>query len=355
METELLDIQPQELKFIFELKKQSSCSVRLVNKTNQHVAFKVKTTSPKKYCVRPNTGIVKPKEICDFTVTMQAQRVVPPEMICKDKFLLQCAVVPVGMAEEDITSATFAKDGRYIEEKKLRVILVSPPNSPIHSPVNGTAKQVYDVPTPEEQHPNYTGNFSPPQTGTDDLRETKVVASEDLKPVRHEAAEELNPVKHDAAEDLKPVKHETAEDLKPVKHEADEELIRSRDFEQGIKNHVVSKTVKDVELKVVKEFEEQKPPTNMMKDGDELKLVKDIEEVKFKLREFESKLNEAERTISKLTEEKRVSTHDREILQQELGLMRSRRSGQKAQSGFPLLFVCMVALVSVWLGHFMHK
>ena len=58
----------------------------------------------------------------------------------------------------------FAKDGRYIEEKKLRVILVSPPNSPIHSPVNGTAKQVYDVPTPEEQHLNDTGNFSPLQT-----------------------------------------------------------------------------------------------------------------------------------------------------------------------------------------------
>ena len=48
---------------------------------------------------------------------MQAQRVVPPEMICKDKFLLQCAVVPVGMAEEDITSATVPlKDiKKYIE------------------------------------------------------------------------------------------------------------------------------------------------------------------------------------------------------------------------------------------------
>ena len=27
----------------------------------------MKTTSPKKYCVRPNTGIVKPKTTCDFT------------------------------------------------------------------------------------------------------------------------------------------------------------------------------------------------------------------------------------------------------------------------------------------------
>lgn len=362
MTTELLDIQPQELKFIFELKKQSSCSVRLVNKTDQHVAFKVKTTSPKKYCVRPNTGVVKPKEICDFTVTMQAQRVIPPDMICKDKFLLQCAVVPVGTAEEDITSATFAKDGKYVEEKKLRVILVSPPNSPILSPVNGTLKQVqvYDVPIPEEQHPNYTGNFSPHQTGIEDVRETKMDAAEDLKPVKLETAEDLKPVKHETAEDLQPVKREIAEDLKPAHRETAEELILSKNFEQDSNGHVVSKTVKDVEeLKVVKDFEEQKPPTavefKIKRDVDELKLAKDIEEVKSKLREFELKLYEAERTISNLTEEKRRNTHDRENLQQELGLMRSKRSGQKTQAGFPLLFVCMVALVSVWLGYLMHK
>ncbi|KAL8109425.1 vesicle-associated protein 2-2 [Apium graveolens] len=362
MTTELLDIQPQELKFIFELKKQSSCSVRLVNKTNQHVAFKVKTTSPKKYCVRPNTGVVKPKEICDFTVTMQAQRVFPPDMICKDKFLLQCAVVPEGMGEEDITSATFAKDGKYVEEKKLRVILVSPPNSPILSPVNGTPKQVqvYDVPILEEQQPNYNGKFSPHQTVIEDMRATRMDAAEDLKPVKDEIAEDLKPVKHETTENLKPVKRETAEDLKPVKHETADELILSKDFELDLNGHVVSKTVKDVEeLNVVKDFEEQKPPTavdsKITRDGDEEKLVKDIEEVKLKLKEFEYKLNEAERTISKLTEEKRRNTHDRENLQQELGLMRSKRSGQKAQAGFPLLFVCMVALVSVWLGYLMHK
>lgn len=325
MTTELLDIQPQELKFIFELKKQSSCSVRLVNKTNQHVAFKVKTTSPKKYCVRPNTGVVKPKEICDFTVTMQAQRVFPPDMICKDKFLLQCAVVPEGMGEDDITSATFAKDGKYVEEKKLRVILVSPPNSPILSPVNGKPKQVqvFDVPISEEQHPNYTGNFSPDQTVIEDMRETKMDAAEDLKPVKDETAEDLKPVKYETAEDLKPVMLETVEDVTPVKHETADEINLSKYFEQDLNGHVVSKTVKDVEkLKVVKDFEEQKPPTavesKITKDRDELKLVKDIEEVKLKLREFESKLNEAERTILKLTEEKRRNTHDREHLQQEL-------------------------------------
>lgn len=64
-ETELLTIGPLELKFAFELKKQISCSLQLSNKTENHVAFKVKTTNPKKYCVRPNTGIVLPRSTCD--------------------------------------------------------------------------------------------------------------------------------------------------------------------------------------------------------------------------------------------------------------------------------------------------
>lgn len=37
-------------------------------------------------------------------VTMQAQRVAPPDMQCKDKFLIQSTVVPFGTTEEDITS-----------------------------------------------------------------------------------------------------------------------------------------------------------------------------------------------------------------------------------------------------------
>ncbi|CAM8998919.1 unnamed protein product [Rhodiola kirilowii] len=69
MDTELLEIHPRELTFVFsvELKKQSSDSIQLFNNSDQYVAFKVKTTSPKKYCVRPNIGIIKPIPTCDFT------------------------------------------------------------------------------------------------------------------------------------------------------------------------------------------------------------------------------------------------------------------------------------------------
>lgn len=131
---ELLEIDPLELRFPLELKKQISCSLHLTNKTDQHVAFKVKTTNPKKYCVRPNTEVVLPRSTCDILVTMQAQKEVPADMQCKDKFLVQSVVTKSGTTAKEITSEMFTKEsGNTVEECKLKVLYVSPPRPP--SPV----------------------------------------------------------------------------------------------------------------------------------------------------------------------------------------------------------------------------
>ncbi|KAH7514164.1 hypothetical protein FEM48_Zijuj11G0059600 [Ziziphus jujuba var. spinosa] len=150
---DLLSIEPLELKFpwfgiffffkicfcflcfcLVELKKQISCSLQLSNKTDNYVAFKVKTTNPKKYCVRPNTGIVLPRSTCDVIVTMQAQKDAPTDMQCKDKFLLQSVKANDGAIAKDINAEMFNKEaGHVVEECKLRVLYVSPPQPP--SPV----------------------------------------------------------------------------------------------------------------------------------------------------------------------------------------------------------------------------
>ncbi|CAM0955839.1 unnamed protein product [Alopecurus aequalis] len=121
-----VEIRPRELQFLFEVKKQSSCSIHLVNKTDEYVAFKVKTTSPKRYCVRPNIGVILPRATCVFTVIMQAQKTAPPDLQIKDKFLVQTTAIPYGTTGEGIIPAFFSKEtGRYVEENKLRVVLVS--------------------------------------------------------------------------------------------------------------------------------------------------------------------------------------------------------------------------------------
>ncbi|RWW32707.1 hypothetical protein BHE74_00029311 [Ensete ventricosum] len=73
---------------------------------------------------------------------MQAPKEAPPDMQLKDKFLVQSTVVPYGTTEEDIVPSFFSKEnGRYIQENKLRVILVSPPHSPALEPINGALMQ----------------------------------------------------------------------------------------------------------------------------------------------------------------------------------------------------------------------
>ncbi|CAK9154481.1 unnamed protein product [Ilex paraguariensis] len=107
--------------------------MQLANKTAHYIAFKVKTTNPKKYCVRPNAGIVQPGTACNVTVTMQAQKELPSDMQCKDKFLLQSVIAPNGATAKDVNLEMFNKeDGKVVDEFKLRVVY-TPTNPP--SPV----------------------------------------------------------------------------------------------------------------------------------------------------------------------------------------------------------------------------
>ncbi|KAM4085549.1 hypothetical protein ACJW30_10G036100 [Castanea mollissima] len=131
---QLVSIKPDELKFTFELEKQSYCDLKVENNTENHVAFKVKTTSPKKYFVRPNTGVVDPWDSCTIRVTLQAQREYPPDMQCKDKFLLQSTIVPPNIDVDDLPQDCFNKDsGKAIEECKLRVVYISPSSAQANS------------------------------------------------------------------------------------------------------------------------------------------------------------------------------------------------------------------------------
>ncbi|KAG6483635.1 hypothetical protein ZIOFF_060287 [Zingiber officinale] len=55
----LLEIEPKELKFVFELKKQSSCSLELINKTDQYLAFKLSDNQAQKMFGNRWTEIAK--------------------------------------------------------------------------------------------------------------------------------------------------------------------------------------------------------------------------------------------------------------------------------------------------------
>ncbi|KAF2301221.1 hypothetical protein GH714_020936 [Hevea brasiliensis] len=127
----VLSVEPQELQFPFELRKQISCSLHLLNKSENYVAFKVMTTNPKQYRVRPNAGVVPPRSTCDVIVTMQAQTEAAPDMQCKDKFLLRSVVASPGATAKDVNAEMFNKEaGHHVEDCKLKVVYVAPPRPP---------------------------------------------------------------------------------------------------------------------------------------------------------------------------------------------------------------------------------
>ncbi|XP_038996770.1 vesicle-associated protein 2-2-like [Hibiscus syriacus] len=370
MNTQLLEIEPKALEFRFTLKKPCSCSVRLTNNTDQNVAFKVKTTSPKKYHVRPSFGIIMPKSICDFTVTMQVQLEAPPDMICGDKFLIQSKVVPLGTIDADITSATFVKDsGRYIEEHKLKVALVCQSYLPVSSTINGITNQGTDhnASIPKEPELCRVGIHAPLQTVAR-VEESKMINLEDSKTTKEV---EWKPKKDMFyAENLKPKKDA---EPKPKHGVNDDDLKFTKESELKPKNNFFNskelKPVKDVESKpreniLTEEFNSVKEKEfNALKDVEgktlkpveERKFAKDAEEMKSKLANLEFKLGEAEATISKLTEERRLSTRERKFLQDELVLLRKKAKLKEAKVGIHLLCVCMVALISVYIGCFLVK
>ncbi|GAB4843551.1 hypothetical protein Ancab_013514 [Ancistrocladus abbreviatus] len=304
MSSELLSVQPRELKFTFEVKKQSTCSIELDNKTDQYVAFKVKTTSPKKYCVKPNAGVIKPKATFDFTVVMQAQNLAPPDLQCKDKFLIQSTVVPNGTTEEDITSDMFAKDsGKLIEEKKLKVVLVGQSTSlPVHSDVN--------------QHPSHDASTRKDHVA----RGVENVHS----PQKDEEFRSATPV--DALRFTNDVKPTVTED-------SDSELRSAKSFESSFVEH-------EVDVKFTKENTD--------------KLTNEVAELALKLDILESKLAETELSKFQLREERSRAMREKEAVEKELAQIRRHIHAKTVYKGFPLLYVCMVALSSLVFGYHMH-
>ncbi|XP_074588310.1 vesicle-associated protein 1-3-like [Curcuma longa] len=307
----LVGIQPQELKFTFELKKQSSCSAQLTNNSPEYIAFKVKTTSPKRYCVRPNTGIILPRSACDFTVTMQALKEAPSDFQLKDKFLVQSTVVPYGTTDEDIVPSFFSKEnGRYIQENKLRVILVSPPTLALPEPFNGTSTQkpAYEIIESAETS----------------------IASNDVS--QHEPANEVSNSK-------KPSNSTEVSDLKKFSGSKDD----NGEQEPIHQNHESNET----NISSDQAFNEvgSIPPSLVEKD---------IEELRLKLGNLELKLNEAEKTIMNLRKEKDSASQEGKKLQQEIALLRTKCSA-RVQAGFPFLFVVYMTLAGLALGHLLHS
>ncbi|XP_033193824.1 vesicle-associated membrane protein/synaptobrevin-binding protein [Bombus vosnesenskii] len=123
---QILVIEPRnELRFKGPFLERTVTSyIKLTNPSNQKVYFKIKTTAPKRYCVRPNCGYLKPKEISQIAVTLQPFDFDPAEKN-KHKFMVQ-ALVAQDNDDEENPDMWKGIDPEQLMESKLKCVFENP-------------------------------------------------------------------------------------------------------------------------------------------------------------------------------------------------------------------------------------
>ncbi|KAI8366523.1 PapD-like protein [Blakeslea trispora] len=132
-------------------------NVVIRNPHNRPVAFKVKTTAPKLYCVRPNSDIIRPNESIDIQIMLQAFKEEPPlDMKCRDKFLILSTFlneVTHNMDLHELWAYVEEKEKATIHQRKLRCLYVNPVEETVES--SNTPEAVLprnDAPEPSTIH-----------------------------------------------------------------------------------------------------------------------------------------------------------------------------------------------------------
>uniref|UniRef100_A0A8C4JD87 MSP domain-containing protein n=1 Tax=Dromaius novaehollandiae TaxID=8790 RepID=A0A8C4JD87_DRONO len=84
-----LSLEPQhELKFREPFTDVVTANLKLGNPTDRNVCFKVKTTAPRRYCVRPNSAIIDAGTSINVSVMLQPFDYDPNEK-SKHKFMVK--------------------------------------------------------------------------------------------------------------------------------------------------------------------------------------------------------------------------------------------------------------------------
>jgi len=174
-----VEIDPQELGFHRPFTAEVSQTLKIRNANHTPVAFKVKTTAPKQYCVRPNSGRIEPGKEVEVTVLLQAMKQEPPlDAKCRDKFLVQSVAVTSDKEFTNINQIWQHVDEAEkssVQEKKIRVVYLPAEGStaaanttPLKNGYNGLTNGA----TPDTAPPAYTSQRSPSpeETYTPDTR-----------------------------------------------------------------------------------------------------------------------------------------------------------------------------------------
>ncbi|QRV77312.1 hypothetical protein RhiJN_05327 [Ceratobasidium sp. AG-Ba] len=162
-------------------------TLTVTNHNPQPVAFKVKTTAPKLYCVRPNSGVIEPGDSVDVQVLLQAMREDPPlSHKCKDKFLVQSMIItPDRQSKSPHDMWIFDEDEKapQIHQQKIKVAYLPPEGQVLeeedigHTSTMTEGEMRFDtvrgIPSEIVRMPSRTPSPHPPSHSTPDPVQTR--------------------------------------------------------------------------------------------------------------------------------------------------------------------------------------
>lgn len=150
---QVLVIDPMnELKFKGPFNDVVTSYLTLRNPSDRKVCFKVKTTAPRRYCVRPNSGLVEPSGSVNVSVMLQPIDGDGQQDRGKHKFMVQSMFAPENVDDVDKLWSE-AKSGDLMDSK-LRCVFEDPaptpiPEEPLEPPVVNQEQESAVAPSAE--------------------------------------------------------------------------------------------------------------------------------------------------------------------------------------------------------------
>ncbi|XP_069809792.1 vesicle-associated membrane protein-associated protein B/C [Dendropsophus ebraccatus] len=174
---QVLVLEPQhELKFKGPFTDVVTTNLKLMNPTDKNVCFKVKTTAPRRYCVRPNSGVIDAGSSINVSVMLQPFDYDPNEK-SKHKFMVQSMYAPPDTT--DMEAVWKEAKPEELMDSKLRCLFELPSEN--DKPHEGEANKVLSSSVTKTES---TSMFKSISSSLDDSEQKKL--SEDNKRLQAE-------------------------------------------------------------------------------------------------------------------------------------------------------------------------
>ncbi|XP_068197572.1 VAMP (vesicle-associated membrane protein)-associated protein A, like [Antennarius striatus] len=115
---------PSDLKFKGPFTEVVTTNLNLKNPSDRKVCFKVKTTAPRRYCVRPNSGVIDPGASIIISVMLQPLKDYDPNEKSKHRFMVQTIFAPPNVSDMDSLWKDTKPDD--LMDSKLRCVFELP-------------------------------------------------------------------------------------------------------------------------------------------------------------------------------------------------------------------------------------